>query len=504
MNRFRIMTAAVSSGSGKTLITCGLLSFLKNRGLDVSSFKCGPDYIDPMFHRRVLGIPGGNLDTFFAGEKEIRSLAAGRADNDRDGYAVIEGVMGIYDGITAASERGASGPGAAGSCYELAKITETPVVLVVNARGMGQTMISVIRGILADDKECLIRGIILNRISPHYYEQIKPLLESALDEISSRRGVSAELLGGIPSSDNIRLESRHLGLMMPHEIEDIREQIKEAEGLIAENLDTDRLLELMSEAGPLQTEDNAEESHGCHSEPLCCEAPVKGRQSSGEAGRTGSDAPVLAVARDEAFCFYYEENLRMLERSGIRIKEFSPLHDRCLPGDADGVLLGGGYPELYADALSGNTGMRASVRDAIRRGMPSLAECGGFMYLLEMLEDSEGNIRPMAGVLRGTALNKGRLGRFGYITLQERAKSCAAETLIKGLCIKGHEFHYFDSDNNGSDAVAVKPGSGRSWECMHAGPGHLWGYPHLYYPSCPELVERFRKRMLDYRKCRND
>ncbi len=499
MNRFRIMTAAVSSGSGKTIITCGLLSFMKNRGLNVSSFKCGPDYIDPMFHRRVLGIPGGNLDTFFAGENEIRSLAAGRTSDDADdGYAVIEGVMGIYDGIASAA-----GTGASGSCYEVAKITETPVVLIVNSRGMGQTVISVIRGILADDRECLIRGIILNRISPHYYEQIKPLLVSALDEISRRRGVSAELLGGIPTAENIKLESRHLGLMMPHEIEDLQEQIKNAERLIADNLDTGRLLEIMSGAGSLITEDKTAVYHSCHNEEsLRCSAPGTdlhdGSISVEKTGVINSDAPVLAVARDEAFCFYYEENLRMLEQNGIRIKEFSPLHDRCLPEDADGILLGGGYPELYAETLSGNTGMRVSVRDAIRGGMPSLAECGGFMYLLEMLEDSGDKLRPMAGVLRGTASNRGRLGRFGYITLHDRGMS--DETLITGLCIKGHEFHYFDSDNNGSAAVAVKPGSGRSWECMHAGPGHLWGYPHLYYPSCPELVERFRKRMIAFAK----
>ena len=175
-----------------------------------------------------------------------------------------------------------------------------------------------------------------------------------------------------------------------------------------------------------------------------------------------------------------------------------------MPEEAAGLLFGGGYPELYAEELSANTEMLASVREAIDSGMPSLAECGGFMYLLESLEDMQGRQHEMAGVLAGSSHYTGKPGRFGYVTLREKKHLCAADTLITGLEVKGHEFHYFDSDNNGTNAVAEKPGSGRTWECMHADRDHLWGYPHLWYPSCPELIGRFAAAMEEYGKKKKD
>ena len=202
----------------------------------------------------------------------------------------------------------------------------------------------------------------------------------------------------------------------------------------------------------------------------------------------------------------------MLEKCGIRIEEFSPVYDRRLPEDADGILLGGGYPELYAEDLSDNESMKESIREAIKGGMPCLAECGGFMYLLDEMTAADGKTYPMCGVIEGSSQNTGKLGRFGYITVSGKSGTgdCAGSrgeetgfapegSLLSGLSIKGHEFHYYDSDNNGEDAVAVKPGTGRSWECMHAGSTMLAGYPHLYYPSCPELIERLKDRMLEYR-----
>lgn len=461
----RLMTAAAKSGSGKTIITCGLLEALKRRGLDVRTYKCGPDYIDPMFHRMVTGVPGGNIDTFFSGEEEIKAMLC------RNGAeaAVMEGVMGIYDGI--------AGRGVRGSCYDAAVLTGTPVILIMDVKGMGQTMLSLIRGILADDSKKLIRGIILNRITPSYLETIKPVMDEMLGVISRDRGVSVKLLGGIPDSKGIHLESRHLGLDLPGEIDDLKEQVKAAADLIEEHLDMDALLEIMDQADEIgRTE----------------ERPA--------ASRVRERSLTLAAARDEAFCFYYEENLRALEDAGMRIKEFSPLHDSRVPEEADGLLFGGGYPELYAEELSGNTAMLASVREAIDSGMPSLAECGGFMYLLESLEDMQGRLHDMTGVLSGSSHYTGKPGRFGYVTLREKKHLCAADTLITGLEVKGHEFHYFDSDNNGSNAVAEKPGSGRTWECMHADRDHLWGYPHLWYPSCPELIMRFAAAMEEYRK----
>ena len=461
----RVMIAAPKSGSGKTLITCGLLEALKRAGTDVRAYKCGPDYIDPMFHRSVLGIPGGNLDTFFSTDDEIRQTLADCGSE----AVVIEGVMGIYDGVTGMQGKG--------SCYDVAAASSTPVILVIDVKGMGQTMLSVINGILIDDTHSLIKGIVLNRISGGYLKQTEPLIREMLGRISSERGSEVRLLGGIPASKDISLESRHLGLMMPQDIENLREQLDHAADLIESELDMESLADIM------------------HGAPELNEVFVSGKNDS-----DGSSGLCLAVARDEAFCFYYEENLRMLKDAGLRIKEFSPLHDSRVPEDADGLLLGGGYPELHAAELSANTGMLSSIKSAIESGMPSLAECGGFMYLLEELEDKDGRVFSMAGAIKGRTAWTGRLSRFGYADVSGTKDG----TLLTGLNVKAHEFHYYDSSNNGSDAVAIKPGSGRSWECMHAGSNHIWGYPHLWYPSCPELAVRFVQAMANYRKKRQD
>ena len=459
----RIMIAAPRSGSGKTLITCALLKLLKRRGLDVTSFKCGPDYIDPMFHRRVLGVPGGNLDSFFSDEDEIRSMVSRSAHE----YAVFEGVMGIYDGVTGSKPvRDGSDVWMHGSSYDIAQITDTPVILVMDVKGMGQTMIPVIRGILSYDTHGLIRGLILNRISPAYYKQISPLIRDALPE-------RVKLLGGIPVSPQVRFESRHLGLVMPDEINDIAGQIDAAADLFEENTDTDKLLEIMTEArqhSPVKSPDDVSDSN-------------MQNITEGDHYR-----PVIAVARDEAFCFYYEENLRVLSETGMIVQEFSPLHDREVPKDADAILLGGGYPELYAEKLSSNTSIRDSISKAIADGMPSLAECGGFMYLLDELTDQEGQTWPMCGLIRGRSHYTGRLSRFGYIDI----------SFPGGLSARGHEFHYFDSDNNGTDAHAVKPLNGKEWDCIHMERDHIWGYPHLWYRSCPQLIMGFREEMIRY------
>ena len=261
----RVMIAAPKSGSGKTLITCGLLEALKRKGTDVRAYKCGPDYIDPMFHRSVLGIPGGNLDTFFSAESEIRKTHA----ECGSGAVVIEGVMGIYDGVTGMQGKG--------SCYDVASASSTPVILVIDVKGMGQTMLSVIKGILLDDSRSLIRGIVLNRISKGYFRQTEPLVSGMLKKISEERGCDVRLLGGIPASSDISLESRHLGLLMPGDIDGLKDQLAHAADLIEENLDMDVLAEIMKEAPEPEQE------------AVRCEAV------------SDTCGLCLAVARDEAF-----------------------------------------------------------------------------------------------------------------------------------------------------------------------------------------------------------
>ena len=456
----RIMIAAPSSGSGKTTITCALLEALKNRGLDPVSFKCGPDYIDPLFHKKVLGVEGGNLDIFFSGEEGVRN-----AVNACSGYAVAEGMMGIYDGMSASSERG--------SCYEIASVTDTPILLTVDASGIGRTVISVIKGVLADDIRHLIKGIILNRISERFYRDLKVVLEQELSGIRS----DVRLLGYLPKSSDIAVDSRHLGLMLPGEIEDLHGRITKAAALLEKNVDIDGLINIMESANAMYCEED---------DGLC---------QSKDTGLT------LAVAYDEAFCFYYRENLNAFEKRGVKIKYFSPLKDVDLPEGTCGILLGGGYPENHLDELSSNRSMRESIKNAIERGIPSLAECGGFMYLHRTIKGTDGKRHEMAGVFDGDCNYSGHPVRFGYIEIVGAKDKKCEDVLAKSLVgMKGHEFHYYESTVCGEDFTAKKPYRDKRWECIISRNNGIWGFPHFYYESQPEFVERFIEKMKDVPK----
>ena len=452
INRF--MIAAPKSGSGKTMITCALLQLLKDSGKNVLSYKCGPDYIDPMFHKKVLGVPSKNLDTFFTDEKTtVQLFLDERADGD---FAVLEGVMGLYDGLGGIYELGSS--------YHLAKVTQTPIILVVDAKGMGRSVIPLIAGFLAYDKAHLIRGVIFNRMSAAYYEILKPLAEDEL-------GIA--VLGYFPENKDLQIVSRHLGLCMPGELEDLQGQIRMTAERLRETADISKLLQIAEEAEPLEEETVVEDS-----------------VETSEAMR-----PRIAVARDEAFCFYYEENLRLLEQTGAELVYFSPLHDKALPENIHGMLLGGGYPELYAGQLSENNAMRKAIRAAVIGGLPTVAECGGFLYLHTSLTDREGHSCLMAGVLPEKCFDTGSLVRFGYIELEENSEYF----LPRGSRIRAHEFHYYDSEDNGVDCTATKPTIGRKYPCIHVGENHWYGFPHLYYPSCPEFAEQFVEKAAQYK-----
>lgn len=427
-----IMIAAVKSGSGKTTFTCGLMQALLERGLKVKSFKCGPDYIDPMFHRTVLGVPSGNLDSFFCEKDKLRKIAGDGAKGAD--IAIIEGVMGIYDG---------AGVSRTGSSYDLAEKLGIPILLLVDAKGMGATVISLIKGILADDESHLIKAVVLNQMSAHYYGMVAPVIE---------KETGIRVLGYLPRMTDIGFESRHLGLKLPLEIADIQGKIGRVARQIEETVNVDGLLEC---GGRLpDTEDDIKHNYDIR----------------------------IAVARDEAFCFYYEENLRLLQRLGAELVYFSPIHDSVIPDNVDGLYIGGGYPELYARALGDNLPMRESVKNAIQSGIPSIAECGGFQYLQESLESE-----PMAGAIHGESFDTGKLVRFGYVTLTAKTDTF----LEKGDSIKAHEFHYYDSTDNGNDIMCVKASNGAIYEAVFAGDNYWWGYPHIYMPSNESFAERF-------------
>ncbi|MGN0346046.1 MAG: cobyrinate a,c-diamide synthase [Lachnospiraceae bacterium] len=453
----RIMIAAPGSGSGKTTITCALLRALKNRGEQVVSYKCGPDYIDPMFHEKVIGIPSKNLDTFFTGEDATRKLfLKNRTEKD---FVVIEGVMGLFDGLGGIREEGSS--------YHLAKVTETPIVLVIDTKGMGRSVIPMISGFLTYDKEHLIQGVILNKMSKTYYETIKPLIE---DELNIR------VLGYFPNQKNIHIESRHLGLVMPNELADIQKQLQVASVELEKTVDVEAIEKIAEQANEV--------------------APVH-KQRNRDSGLEDKESsrPVIAVAKDEAFFFYYEDNLLMLQENGAKITFFSPLHDTKLPDGCDALLIGGGYPELYAGKLGSNVSMCNAINEAFEKGMPIVAECGGFMYLHDALIDKDGISHAMAGVIPATCHYKGKLVRFGYVEIREKKSLFLPE----GQFIKGHEFHYFDSTDNGDCCISTKPATGKEYSCVMTGENYWLGFPHLYYPSNPFFTESFIKKAEQYK-----
>ena len=457
----RFMLAAGASGSGKTMITCGILQALKNRGLKVSSFKCGPDYIDPMFHEKVIHTKSGNLDTFFTGEEMTRYLFCQSAQ--QSDISVMEGVMGYYDGLGGCSVKA--------SACDLAEVTDTPVILVVNTRGMSLSVLAYIKGFLTYREPSRIKGVILNQFSAMLYPQMKEQIEAEL---------GIRVYGYVPRMEDCSLESRHLGLVLPQEVEQLGEKLQRIAEVLEDTLDLDAMLELGHSGGS-----PGEMSHA--------QAEIERLTEQMKAEQAGKQPLRIAVSRDEAFCFIYEANMDLLRKFGAEVIPFSPIHDSQIP-DADGVLFYGGYPELFAKQLSENTFMRSDVKRKLAEGMPCMAECGGFMYLHQSMEDMDGTAWPEAGVIEGKAYKTSKLGRFGYIELHPVEEPEAARVL------RGHEFHYFDSTSCGESYVAKKPLRKRSWRCIHETETLMAGFPHLYYYSCPEFLMKFLQKCRNYHK----
>lgn len=440
----RLLLAGTNSGCGKTTVTCALLQALVNRGLRVGAFKCGPDYIDPMFHSRIIGTKSANLDLFFFDRNTANYLLA-RAGEDCD-ISVVEGVMGYYDGMTMDSDRASS--------YDVARTTGTPTVLVVNARGAARSVLATIHGFLTFAPDSGVRGVILNQCTAMTYPGLKAAIQA-------RFGDAVKPLGFLPKLENCTLESRHLGLVTAAEVADLQTKMAALAAQAEKSLDLEGLLELARSAPP-----------------VVCEPVELPRY----------DTPVrIAVARDKAFCFYYEDSLQALRDMGAQLVEFSPLQDKALPENIQGLYLGGGYPELYAPQLSRNLSMRRSVRDALKKGLPCIAECGGFMYLCRTIGDW-----PMVGHLPGNCRDTGKLVRFGYVTLTAKGDNLLCQA---GESVRGHEFHRWDAEHTGADFSAVKP-NGRGWDCVFATDRLYAGYPHFHFYANPEFAKNFYQACL--------
>lgn len=451
----RLLIGATGSGSGKTTFTCGLLRALSDRGRKPVSFKCGPDYIDPMFHTEALGVPSTNLDLFFTEENTVAYLMA---KHGRKGdIGIVEGVMGYYDGLAGISTKA--------STYDFAATTGTPAVLLVDGRGKSVSLLAEIKGFLELKGDSRIKGIVLNRVSGMMYPELKKMIEACMP---------VKVYGYLPRMEDCSLESRHLGLVTAKEVKDLQNRVQKLAAQMKKSVDLEGLLKLAESARTLS-----------YVKPHIPE-PLGHRVS-------------IAAACDKAFCFYYQDNLDLLEELGATIVPFSPLQDRALPAGVAGLMLGGGYPELYLQELSENTSMKAAIKKAIRDGMPCLAECGGFMYLHEKLKSKEGRDYEMAGLIQGIGYPVGKLVRFGYITLRAETDNLLCR---KGELLKGHEFHYWDSTRPGAAFHAQKPLGKKEWDCVVAEKNLFAGYPHIYFYWNPETASNFLKACYAYRKGR--
>ena len=445
----QFLLAAPRSGSGKTTMTCALLMALKRRGCAPCAFKSGPDYIDPMFHRAVLGVESRNLDLFFSAPETVRTLYARGAAGH--GAAVCEGAMGFYDGLGGVSDRA--------SAWHLADTLDLPVLLVVEPKGQSLTLAAELNGLKNFRTPSHIAGILLNNCTARMHALLAPMLE---------KETGLPVLGFLPKLPEAVIGSRHLGLYTAAEVENLQQKLALLADAAEEHIDWPRLLAL------------------CEKEP-----PTLPVQPETPPARVR-----IAVAQDEAFCFTYAETLEAFRDAGAEVVFFSPLRDTALPENIGGLYLPGGYPELHARELSENTSLLREIKQKIEFGLPTAAECGGFLYLGQSLTDADGQSWPMAGVLPGEAKDAGRLVRFGYAALSADSNSMLFRA---GESFPIHEFHHWDSTANGAALAAKKPVDGAAWRCGFIDEHFYAGFPHLYWAGTP-LPQRFAAAAENYRR----
>lgn len=457
MKRVRLVLAGSGSGVGKTSISAGLMAAFRRRGLTVQPFKVGPDYIDPAFHSFVTGRQSRNLDAWLLEEDILRELFLRNAP--ADGLSVVEGVMGLFDGQ---AESGL------GSSAHVAQIIAAPTVLIINGAGISRSAAALVQGYDRFLPSFRLAGVIINRLSgPAHYDLLRKYIE---DE------AGVPCFGYLPKKPGFSLESRHLGLVPSGEVADLSQKLAALADAAEESLDLDGLLKL-AEAAP--------------------ELPAP----SAALGLSGPGRVRLGLARDQAFNFYYQDNLDLLSELGAEIVPFSPLNDPALPLDLDGLYLGGGFPEVFADHLEANLSLRSEILAALEEGLPAYAECGGLMYLNRSLTDLEGREHRMVGFFPGRAVMTPRLQNFGYVEL-----SFQQETVLgpAGTRIKGHEFHHSRLEDLEAPYVAeVRKNALKAWPGALRRKNVLAAYPHLHFWANPQTAVSFINQCHQYRQRRN-
>ena len=427
----RLIIAATQSGCGKTTITAGLLGALKNRGLRVQPYKVGPDYIDTGWHALSCGRTSHNLDSWLMGTDNIRKIFTDTA-SDAD-VSVVEGVMGLYDG----------GRDGISSTAEISKLLDAPVVLVIDAKSMGTSAAAIALGFREFDPSVKLAGVILNRLGSASHER---LIVDALNK------VGIKVFGALHRNDEFVLPERHLGLVPTTENFAV-DAIKKISAAVKSQVDVDALIEVARNTVPLES--------FIHDKKI-------------------SPVVKIAVARDAAFNFYYDASLTVLEQLGAQIVFFSPLADETLPADIDGLIIGGGFPELFADKLERNQKIRHEINHAVEMGLPVFAECGGFMFLMNRLVDFDGRSFEMCGVFDGTATMTNRLQRVGYVTAR-----------AGDLTFHAHEFRYSVADVEEDLFSCRRLRDGSVFTAGVRKFNAVGSYLHTHFAGCPELARAF-------------
>ncbi|WP_239617619.1 cobyrinate a,c-diamide synthase [Cohnella mopanensis] len=456
----KIVIAGTGSGVGKTTLTIGLMAALKRAGHRVQGFKCGPDYIDPTYHTAVTGRVSRNLDSYMLTHETVKEVYA-RASRDAD-ISVIEGVMGLYDGKNATDN--------VGSSAEISLLLEAPVLLVINCQSMARSVAAIVKGFQCLDPRVRIAGVIANKVgSEGHYRIVR-------DAVEQECGVP--VVGYLKREDEIEIPERHLGLIPSIERGQLQPFFDRLGDLISSTIDINKIWELAESAGVEAPETGLFRSRG--GKPI---RPVR-----------------IAVAKDAAFNFYYQENIELLEAHGADIVYFSPLAGERLPGNVHGLYLGGGFPEEFAETLAAGEAVKQSIRQAVESGIPTLAECGGYMYLTQAIEDTSGRRYPMLGLVPGFVRMQKKLAALGY-----REVSGTEGNFLLGTSdmAKGHEFHYSayvpDSEENTTYAYETSGRQGKKQDGYRNEEGNLIaGYVHFHFASEPAMVGRWVARCQAY------
>jgi cobyrinic acid a,c-diamide synthase len=460
--RARIVIAGTGSGVGKTTVTLGLMAAFKKRGLQVQGFKAGPDYIDPSYHTAVTGRPSRNLDTWMLTPDCMREIFL-RGSRGAD-ISIIEGVMGLYDGKDPLSDRG--------STAEIAIMLKSPVILIVNIHSMARSAAAVVKGYQLLNPAVPIAGVIANRAGSEGHFR---LVQAAIEQ-----ECGTPVLGWLSRDPSIDIPERHLGLIPAIERGEIDPLFERLAELVEQGVDLDRLQSIASEAPQLEMPEN---------------------QLFAPQASEGEQPVTIAVARDAAFNFYYPENLELLTQYGARLQFFSPLQGERVPEEADGLYIGGGFPEEFVRELSESSEVKDSFREKIAGGMPTFAECGGYMYLSQAIIDREGNSHPMVGAIPAVVQMKDRLAALGYREVEAVTDNLLLE---RGEKARGHEFHYSTLTAQTENYASAYETSGRRGKQRegYVRENLLAGYTHLHFASNPAMVKRWISACKEYRQSR--